>query len=81
MIIIGTFITQSRVSIFVCMNVSLCMYCRSLWSSPLLVSTDVYNMTEEKKSILLNKEVLAIHSDPFFKAGERLMKDEETGLS
>ena len=53
---------------------------RSLWSSPLLVSTDVYNMTDEKKSILLNKEVLAIHGDPLFKAGERLVKDEETGM-
>jgi len=32
-----------------------------LWSAPLLVSTDVRNMSEEKKSILLNREVIAIN--------------------
>ena len=52
---------------------------RSLWSSPLLVATDVYNMTEEKRSILLNKEVLEIHSDALYVAGERLSKLENGG--
>lgn len=43
-----------------------------LWSAPLLVSTDICDLSEEKKSILMNEEVLAIHSDPLFIAGERI---------
>ncbi len=41
-----------------------------LWSAPLLVSTDVCELTEEKKSILMNTDVLAVHKDPLFVAGE-----------
>lgn len=44
----------------------------SLWSSPLMFATTPMNMTEEKKSILMNKEVLAIHNDPLYIAGERI---------
>jgi hypothetical protein len=43
----------------------------------MLVSTDVCDLTEEKKSILMNKEVLAIHSDPLFISGERIRKDSQ----
>jgi alpha-galactosidase len=40
----------------------------------MLVATDVYKMPEERKAILTNKDVLAIHSDPLFIAGERIRK-------
>jgi len=46
----------------------------SIWSAPMLVATDVCNLSDEKKSILTNKEVLAVHSDPLFIAGERVSK-------
>jgi len=46
----------------------------SLWSAPMLVATDVCNLSDEKKSILTNKEVLAVHSDSLFIAGERISK-------
>lgn len=36
------------------------------------MATDVVDLTEEKRSILMNKEVLAVHEDPLFVAGERL---------
>jgi len=45
----------------------------------MLVSTDVYELTEEKRSILMNKEVLDVHWDPMFVAGERVRKDENGG--
>jgi len=48
----------------------------TLWSAPLMVATDVKDMSDEKKSILMNTEVLAIHKDPLFIAGERLKKGE-----
>lgn len=44
----------------------------SLWSAPLLVATDPADMSEEKKAILMNPEVLAIHQDSLFVGGERL---------
>lgn len=50
----------------------------SLWSSPLLVATDPANLSEEKASILLNTEVIAIHQDKAFVAGERIRNDNET---
>jgi alpha-galactosidase len=50
----------------------------SLWSSPLLVATDPANLSEEKASILLNTEVIAIHQDKAFIAGERIRNDNET---
>lgn len=46
----------------------------ALWSAPLFVATDVMGMSEEKKSILTNVEVLAVHKDPLFIAGERVKK-------
>lgn len=43
-----------------------------LWSSPLLVATDPADLSDEKKAILMNEEVLAIQRDPIYTAGERL---------
>ena len=50
----------------------------AIWSSPLLVATDPANLSEEKASILLNKEVIAINQDEAFIAGERIRNDNET---
>jgi alpha-galactosidase len=50
-----------------------------MWSAPLLVATDVLKMPEERKQILSNRDVLAVHSDPLFIAGERLRKDDHGG--
>jgi alpha-galactosidase len=36
----------------------------SLWSAPLIVATDIRNMTAQKASILTNPEVLAIDDEP-----------------
>lgn len=52
----------------------------SLWSSPLLVATDIVNLSDEKKTILMNEEVLAIHKDPLFISGDRFMYDDSTGI-
>jgi alpha-galactosidase len=49
-----------------------------MWSSPLLVATDPANLSVEKASILLNKEVIAINQDEAFIAGERIRNDNET---
>jgi alpha-galactosidase len=49
----------------------------TLWSSPLLVATDVVDMSEEKKSILMNAEVLAVHEDPLFISGDRLYNNTD----
>lgn len=50
----------------------------ALWSSPLMVATNVYNMTAEKRSILMNEEVIAINKDTLYTAGDRLWKDNAT---
>lgn len=53
----------------------------SLWSlvaSPLLAGNDVRNMDETTKSILLNKEVIAINQDPLGHAAARLAQQGET---
>jgi alpha-galactosidase len=47
----------------------------SLWSmlaAPLIAGNDVANMTEETKSILMNKDVIAIDQDPLAKPVETL---------
>lgn len=46
----------------------------SLWcmfSSPLALSNDLRNLTDEDKCIILNKEIIAINQDPLGKAAER----------
>ena len=44
-------------------------------ASPLLVSTDLRNMTSIMKELLLNKQVLAVHQDLLGKAGDRVATD------
>jgi alpha-galactosidase len=44
----------------------------ALWSAPLLVDTDIRNMSDEKRSILMNKEVIAINQDTLVTAGDRV---------
>ncbi len=50
----------------------------SLWSllaAPLLAGNDLRNMTEETKSILMNREVIAIDQDPAGKPVKRIAQD------
>jgi len=52
----------------------------SLWSilaSPLLAANDVTTMNEQTKSILLNKEVIAINQDPLGVPGWRIKKMDQ----
>ncbi len=47
----------------------------SLWAmlaAPLLAGNDLAHMTEETKSILMNKEVIAVDQDPLGRAGDRV---------
>jgi alpha-galactosidase len=47
----------------------------SLWAmlaAPLLAGNDLTQMTDETKSILMNKEVIAVDQDPMGKAGDRV---------
>jgi alpha-galactosidase len=47
----------------------------SLWAmlaAPLIAGTDLANMTPETKSILLNKEVIAVDQDLLGKQGDRV---------
>jgi alpha-galactosidase len=50
----------------------------SLWAllaAPLLAGNDIANMTPDTRSILLNKEVIAIDQDPMGIQGHRIKKD------
>jgi alpha-galactosidase len=42
----------------------------ALWSAPLLIATDVRNLTAEKRSIIANPEVIAVNQDPLWTAGD-----------
>ena len=50
----------------------------TLWSSPLLVATEIVDMSDEKKGILMNTEVLAVHEDPLWVSGERIFNATDT---
>lgn len=53
----------------------------SLWAmlaSPLLLGNDLRNMSEETRSIILNKEVIAINQDAAAKQGYRVASSGET---
>jgi len=50
----------------------------SIWSSPLLVATDPADLSDEKRAILMNPEVIAINQDPLFSAGERIKNENTT---
>ena len=43
-----------------------------MWSSPLLIDTDLRNLTAEKRSIIANAEAIAIDQDGGFGAADRL---------
>ena len=47
----------------------------ALFSAPLLVGTDVVNMSKETKETLLNKDVIAVDQDPLGQQGRRVKKD------
>ena len=54
----------------------------SFWSlvgSPLIVATDVRNMSDSKRSILLNQEVIAISQDSLAQAGDRVSNYTDGG--
>jgi len=51
----------------------------TLWSSPLLVATDVAHLSDEKRAILMNDEVLAVHHDPLYISGDRFMYNDADG--
>ena len=47
----------------------------AMFAAPLLVGTDVANMSADTKSILLNRAVIAVDQDPLGRAGRRVKKD------
>jgi alpha-galactosidase len=47
----------------------------AIFAAPLLVGTDVANMSADTKSILLNRAVIAVDQDPLGHAGSRVKKD------
>jgi len=51
----------------------------ALWSSPMLLATEILDMSEDKKQILFNEEVLAIQRDSLFDGGRLVEKYEENG--
>jgi alpha-galactosidase len=50
----------------------------AIWSSPLFVATDPADLSDEKKAILMNPEVIAINQDTLFSAGERIKNENVT---
>jgi len=51
----------------------------SLWSAPLLVATDIRNMSSDMRQILMNPEVIAIDQDPAFIGGDRIANYTDGG--
>ena len=51
----------------------------ALWSAPLIVTTDVRNMSAFKRSVLMNAGVLAIQRDAALSPAARLRVDNATG--
>jgi len=51
----------------------------SLWSAPLIVSTDIRDMDDQKKSIVLNAEVIAIDQDSNGSPGFRVRNSTDGG--
>ena len=47
----------------------------AMFAAPLLVGTDISNMSADTKSILLNRAVIAVDQDPLGHAAERVKKD------
>lgn len=56
----------------------------SMWAlakSPLILGNDITQMSQETKSIITNKEVIAINQDPGYSAGFRVWKKHPPGGS
>jgi len=51
---------------------------RAMSTEPMLVAYDLRKATPEILSILLNREVIALHQDPLGRTGERLLKDGDS---
>jgi alpha-galactosidase len=51
----------------------------TLWSAPLLIATDLRNLTTEKYSIIANPWVLAIQNDTLATAGDRVYNRTDGG--
>lgn len=51
----------------------------SIWSSPLLIDTDLRNLSKDKLEIIANPEVLAVNQDELVTAGDRVKGDERSG--
>lgn len=49
------------------------------WSAPMIVATNVYNMSAEKKALLMNPEVIAIDQDPSNTAADRIFNTSDGG--
>ena len=49
----------------------------ALWSSPLLISTDLRKISQSKMEIISNTEVIAINQDASGTAGDRIYNDTE----
>ena len=47
----------------------------AMFAAPLLVGTDIANMSADTRSILLNRAVIAVDQDPLGHAGSRVKKD------
>jgi alpha-galactosidase len=47
----------------------------AMFAAPLLVGTDIANMSADTKSILLNRAVIAVDQDPLGHAGSRVKKE------
>ncbi|XP_048483935.1 alpha-N-acetylgalactosaminidase [Plutella xylostella] len=74
MLLIGNFglsVDQARVQMAVW----------SVLAAPLLMSTDLANMRDEFKEILLNKDIIAVNQDPMGKQGLRVFKNNQTKIS
>ena len=50
-----------------------------MWSAPLIIATDVRNMTAQKKSIVMNADAIAVDQDPLARGGDRIQFDNATG--
>ena len=56
-------------------------YLCSLWAimnAPLIVATEIRNMTAQKASILLNSEVIAVNQDTLARAGDMIANVSDT---
>jgi len=51
-----------------------------LWSAPILIATEINHMSDAKKKIVMNPEVIAIDQDPAAKGGYRVSKDGDVEI-